>query len=69
MVGKYARYDEKYMVLYGGEMRFYGKTVHPALSITLGAPYFQVLCDGLLLYGQTTAISESRYYAWKICKI
>ena len=24
-----------------------------ALSITLGAPYFQVLCDGLLLYGKT----------------
>ena len=25
--------------------------------------------SGLLLYGQTTAISKSRYYAWKICKI
>ena len=50
-------------------MRLNGKNVHPALLITLGAPYFQVLCDGLLLYGQTTAISESRYYAWIIYKI
>ena len=42
-----------------------GKNVRPELLITLGA-HFQVLCDGLLLYGQTTAISKSRYYAWKI---
>ena len=35
--------------------------MRPALLITLGAPYFQVLWDGLLLYGQTTAISKSRY--------
>ena len=27
-----------------------GKNVRPELLITLGAPYFQVLCDGLLLY-------------------
>ena len=40
-----------------------GKNVRPELLITLGAPYFQVLCDGLLLYGKTTAISKSRYYA------
>ena len=46
-----------------------GKNVRPELLITVGAPYFQVFCDGLLLYGQTTAISKSRYYAWKICKI
>ena len=26
------------MVVYGGEMRLNGKNVHPALSITLGAP-------------------------------
>ena len=50
-------------------MRLNGKNVRPALLITLGAPYFQVLCDGLLFYGQTTAISKTRYYAWKICKI
>ena len=37
----------------------------PALGITLGTPYFHVLCDGLLLDGKTTAISKSRYYAWK----
>ena len=38
-------------------MKIMGKNVHPALSIMLGAPYFRVLCDRLLLYGQTTAIS------------
>ena len=37
--------------------------VHPTLSIMLGAHFthFHVLCDGLLLYGQTTAMSKSRY--------
>ena len=45
--------------------------VHPTLSITLGAHFthFHVLCDRPLLDGKTTAISKSRYYAWKICKI
>ena len=51
-----------------GAMHF-ENMVRPALLITLDAPYFQILCDGLLLYGQTTAISKSRYCAWKICKI
>ena len=37
--------------------------------IALGAPNFQVLCDGLLLDGKTTAIPQGRYYTWKICKI
>ena len=46
-----------------------GEKVYQALFITLGTPYFQVLCDGLLLDGKTTAISKSPYYAWKICKI
>ena len=44
-------------------MRLNGKNVRPALLITLGAPYFQVLCDRLLLYGKTTAISKSRQVA------
>ena len=26
-------------------MRFYGKTVHPALSITLGAPYLSCVTE------------------------
>ena len=64
--------DHKLFFTFGhnffGAMHF-ENMVRPALLITLGAPYFQVLCDGLLLYGQTTAISKSRYYAWKICKI
>ena len=30
---------------------------------------FHVLCDRPLLDGKITAISKSRYYAWKICKI
>ena len=39
MLGKYARYDEKWkLVVYGGEMRLNGKNVRPALLITLGAP-------------------------------
>ena len=50
-------------------MRLNGKNVCQALLITLSTPYFQVLCDGLLLDGKTTAISKSPYYAWKICKI
>ena len=35
----------------------------------MGTFLFRVLCAELLLYGKTTAISKSRYYAWKICKI
>ena len=70
MLEKYARYDEKrQLIVYGGEMRLNGKNVRPSLLIRLGAPYFQVLRDGLLLYGKTTAICKRRYYVWKICKI
>ena len=44
--------------IYGGEMRLNGKNVRPALLITLGAPYFQVLCDGLLLLGKYARYDE-----------
>ena len=40
-------------------MRLNGKNVCQALLITLGTPYFQVLCDGLLLEGKTTAFIYS----------
>ena len=70
MLGTYVRYDGKWLlVVYGCEMSLNGKNICPALLITLGTPYFYVLCDGLLFDGKTTAISKSLFYAWKICKI
>ena len=62
MLGTYVRYDGKWLlVVYGCEMSLNGKNICPALLITLGTPYFYVLCDGLLFDGKTTAISKSRY--------
>ena len=68
MLGKYVRYDEKwYLVVYGCEMRLNGKNVCQALLITFGTPYFEVLCDGLLLDGKTIYIPDSYIYVCLTC--